>query len=124
MKMSETAFRCGKCDGKGVLLIDINPDGDKTSGGSYIEMPCDFCSGRGIVTKSQLITAPVDKRYEPDQFLPIPLPGAFRVYIGGDLFDRKMSSRQLFKLAQKALDMAMETQQFERERDEAGSNQA
>jgi len=122
--MSETAFKCGRCGGKGVLLIDINPDGDKENGASYIETPCDFCNGRRVLTKAQLITAPVDKRFEPDQFLPIPLPGAFRVYIGGDIFDRKMSSRQLFKLAQKALDMAMETQQFERERDEASSDKA
>ena len=121
--MSDTAVKCSKCN-QGMLLIEVNPDGDNENGTSYIEQPCSLCGGKGFMTKSELITAPVDKRLEPENFLPIPLTGAFRVYIDGKLYDRKMSSRQLLKLAQKVLEVGLETQQFERERDEASGNQA
>lgn len=120
--MSGTAFKCGKCDGKGVLLIEINPDGDKEIGNSYIEMPCDFCRGERLLTKSQLMTKPVDATLQPDQFLPIPVTGAMRVYLDGSLYDRKMSSRQMFVLAKQLLDVAIETQNFERERDADGTD--
>lgn len=121
--MSDTAVKCSECN-QGMVLIDVNPDGDKENGNSFIEQPCSRCSGRGYMTKSELITAPVDKRLEPENFLPIPLTGAFRVYIDGKLYDRKMSSRQLLKLAQKLLEVGLETQQFERAKDEADRNQA
>lgn len=118
--MSGTAYKCPNCGGAGMLLIEINPDGEKQSGNSYIEKPCDVCGGERLLTKAQLISAPADKTLAPEDFLPIPLAGAFRAYADGQIIQRKMSSRQLFKLAQYTLNAAIETQNFERARD-AGS---
>jgi len=113
--MSGTAFKCGRCAGQGVLLIDISPDGESPK--SYIEKPCDLCKGERMVTKAQLIIQPADMTLDANQFLPIPLTGAFRAYIDGKVVQRKMTSRQLFKLAQYALDAAVETQNYEYKRD-------
>jgi len=119
--MNDTAVKCVECN-SGMLLIDVNPDGDNTVGNSYIEQPCPRCAGRGILTKSELISMAPDKRLDADNFLPIPLTGALRVYLDGRIYDRKMSSRQLFVLAKKVLDVAIETQNFERERDADGTD--
>ena len=79
-----------------------------------------------MITKAQLIIQPADITLDPNQFLPIPLTGAFRAYIDGKVVQRKMTSRQLFKLAQYALDAAIETQNYEYKRengdDETGGN--
>jgi hypothetical protein len=43
------------------------------------------------------------------------LTGAFRVYVDGKIYQRQMTSRQLFKLASYALTVAIETQNYEKE---------
>jgi hypothetical protein len=120
--MSGTAFRCGRCAGAGLLLIDISPDGEAPK--SYIEKPCDLCRGERMITKAQLITQTADITLTESEFLPIPLVGAFRCYIDGKIAQRKMTSRQLYRLAQYALDAAVETQSYEykRENDEGSSD--
>lgn len=55
--MSGAAYKCGKCDGHGVLLINISSNEE---GSSYIENFCDHCNGTGYVSKAQ----PMDN--EPD----------------------------------------------------------
>ena len=110
-----TAFKCGRCAGAGLLLIDISPNGEAPK--SYIEKPCDMCNGTRILTKAQLITQPADMTLTESEFLPIPLVGAFRCYIDGKIAQRKMTSRQLYRLAQYALDAAIETQSYEYKRD-------
>ena len=113
--MSGTAFKCGRCAGQGVLLIDISPDGESPK--SYIEKNCDLCRGERMITKAQLITQPADMTLDERDFLPIPLVGAFRCYVDGKIAQRKMTSRQLYRLAQYALDAAVETQNYEYKRD-------
>jgi hypothetical protein len=108
--MSGTAFKCGKCDGSGVLLINVSSDGE---GGSFIEKPCPTCNGRGILTKAELMTQKADYTLEDNNFLPMPLTGAFRVYVDGVVYQRKMTARQLRRLAQYALNVAIETEQYE-----------
>ena len=118
-----TAFKCGRCAGAGLLLIDISPNGEAPK--SYIEKPCDMCRGERMITKAQLITQPADMTLDGSDFLPIPLVGAFRCYIDGKIAQRKMTSRQLYRLAQYALDAAVETQNYEynkRENDEGSSD--
>ena len=78
-----------------------------------------------MITKAQLITQPADITLAESDFLPIPLVGAFRCYIDGKIAQRKMTSRQLYRLAQYALDAAVETQNYEynkRENDEGSSD--
>jgi hypothetical protein len=113
--MSGTAFKCGRCAGAGRLLIDISPDGEAPK--SYIEKPCDMCNGERMISKAQLITQTADITLDESEFLPIPLVGAFRCYIDGKIAQRKMTSRQLYRLAQYALDAAVETQSYEYKRD-------
>ena len=114
--MSGTAFKCGRCDGQGRLLINVSSDGE---GSSFIEKRCPTCDGERMLTKAQLMTMPADVTLEANDFLPMPLTGAFRVYVDGSVYQRKMTSRQLYKLAQYALNVALETEQYERERDES-----
>lgn len=113
--MSGTAFKCTQCDGQGQLLIDVSADGN---GRSFVEKPCPTCNGERMVTKAHLMTAPADFTLEQEDFLPIPVTGAFRAYVSGKVYQRKMTSRQLYKLAQYALNVAIETEQYERENDE------
>ena len=113
--MSGTAFKCGKCDGQGRLLINVSSDGD---GSSFIEKLCPTCQGERVLSKAELMTMPADMTLDANDFLPMPLTGAFRVYVNGAVYQRKMTSRQLFKLAQYALNVALETEQYEREKDE------
>jgi len=108
--MSGTAVKCGRCNGDGVLLINVSSDGE---GGSFIEKPCPTCEGRGILTKAELMTQEADYTLEESQFLPMPLTGAFRVYVDGVVYQRKMTARQLRRLAQYALNVAIETEQYE-----------
>ena len=70
-----------------------------------------------MITKAQLMTQQADMTLDESDFLPIPLTGAFRCYIDGKIAQRKMTSRQLYRLAQYALDAAVETQNYEYERD-------
>ena len=114
--MSGTAFKCGKCDGQGRLLINVSSDGE---GSSFIEKLCPTCQGERVLSKAELMTMPADMTLDANDFLPMPLTGAFRVYVNGAVYQRKMTSRQLFKLAQYALNVALETEQYERERDES-----
>jgi excinuclease UvrABC ATPase subunit len=113
--MSGTAFKCGHCDGQGVLLINISSDGESPS---YVEKPCPVCNGERLLTKAQLMTMPADNTLEASEFLPIPMTGAFRAYVEGKLFERKMTARQLYKLAHYALTVAIETEKYERESNE------
>ena len=113
--MSGTAFKCGKCDGQGRLLINVSSDGE---GSSFIEKLCPTCQGERVLSKAELMTMPADMTLDANDFLPMPLTGAFRVYVNGAVYQRKMTSRQLFKLAQYALNVALETEQYEREKDE------
>lgn len=114
--MSGTAFKCGKCDGQGRLLINVSSDGE---GSSFIEKLCPTCQGERVLSKAELMTMPADMTLDANDFLPMPLTGAFRVYVNGAVYQRKMTSRQLFKLAQYALNVALETEQYEREKDES-----
>lgn len=110
--MSGTAYKCGQCNGQGVLLINISSDGE---GGSFMEKPCPTCGGRGLITKAELMTCSADATFEPNEMIAIPMTGAMRVYVDGEVFQRKMSSRQLYKLAHYALGVAMETEAYEKE---------
>ena len=125
--MSGTAFKCGRCAGQGLLLIDISSQASAEAPKSYIEKPCDLCKGERMITKAQLITQPADMTLDESEFLPIPLVGAFRCYVDGKIAQRKMTSRQLYRLAQYALDAAVETQNYEYNKrdngdDETGGN--
>jgi len=110
--MSGTAYKCGKCDGQGVLLINISSDGE---GSSFVEQPCPVCEGRRVITKAELMTCQADETLEPSQLIAIPMTGAMRVYVDGKIYQRQMSSRQLYKLAHYALGVAMETEAYEKE---------
>lgn len=110
--MSGTAYKCGKCDGKGGLLINISADGE---GKSYIDQPCPLCEGRRMITKAELMTCQADETLDPSELIAIPMTGAMRVYANGKIVQRKMSSRQLYKLAHYALGVAMETEAYEKE---------
>jgi DnaJ-class molecular chaperone len=111
--MSGTAFKCTQCDGQGQLLIDVSADGN---GRSFVEKPCPTCEGERVLTTAQLVTVDADYTLEQENFLPIPLTGAFRAYVDGNLYQRKMTSRQLYKLAQQALNVAIETEKYEEEK--------
>jgi hypothetical protein len=115
--MGNTSVRCTKCGGSGVLLINISPDGQ---GNSFVEQPCDKCGGTGSVTRAALFSAPADQTLDSDNFMPIALTGAFRAVINGDIYDRSMTSRELYKLAHYALLAAMETDKYEKRRDQYG----
>ena len=108
----KTFYKCGTCEGDGRTLINISSDGE---GSSFVEKLCPTCHGEKVLTKAHLMTAPADVTLEAGEFLPMPLTGAFRVYIAGEIFQRKMTSRQLYKLAQYALNVAIETETYERE---------
>lgn len=110
--MSGTAYKCGKCDGQGVLLINISSDGE---GSSFVEQTCPVCEGRRVITKAELMTCQADETLEPSQLIAIPMTGAMRVYVDGKIYQRQMSSRQLYKLAHYALGVAMETEAYEKE---------
>ena len=56
-----------------------------------------------------------DATFEPHEMIAIPMTGAMRVYVDGEVFQRKMTSRQLYKLAHYALGVAMETEAYEKE---------
>ena len=120
--MSGTAFKCGRCAGQGLLLIDISSQASAEAPKSYIEKPCDLCKGERMITKAQLITQQADMTLTESEFLPIPLVGAFRCYIDGKIAQRKMTSRQLYRLAQYALDAAVETQNYEHKRENDRGN--
>ena len=110
--MSGTAYKCGKCDGQGGLLINISSDGE---GNSYIDQPCPACEGRRMITKAELMSIQADETLDQNEMIAIPMTGAMRVYVGGKIWQRKMSSRQLYKLAHYALGVAMETEAYEKE---------
>lgn len=110
--MSGTAYKCGKCAGEGRLLINISSDGE---GSSYIDNPCPVCEGRRMITKAELMSIQADETLEPSQLIAIPMTGAMRVYVEGKIVQRKMSSRQLYRLAHYALGVAMETEAYEKE---------
>ena len=110
--MSGTAYKCGKCDGQGVLLINISSDGE---GSSFVEQTCPVCEGRRVITKAELMTCQADETLEPSQLIAIPMTGAMRVYVDGKIYQRQMSSLQLYKLAHYALGVAMETEAYEKE---------
>ena len=65
------------------------------------------------MTKAELMTQKADYTLEDNNFLPMPLTGAFRVYVDGVVYQRKMTARQLRRLAQYALNVAIETEQYE-----------
>ena len=111
--MSGTAYKCGRCDGAGGLLINISSDG---AGQSYIDQPCPVCEGRRMITKAELMSMQADETLDPNELIAIPMTGAMRVYVGGKISQRKMSSRQLYKLAHYALGVAMETEAYEKEK--------
>jgi len=110
--MSGTAYKCGKCDGHGVLLINISSDGE---GNSYIEKTCPHCNGTGYVSKAQLMDNEPDIKVREPELIAIPMNGAMRVYVDGKTYQRPMSSRQLYKLAHYALSVAMDTEAYEKE---------
>lgn len=110
--MSGTAYKCGNCDGQGVLLIDISSDGN---GRSYVEQPCPVCEGRKVLTKAELMTRAADATLQQNELIAIPMTGAMRVFVDGKIYQRKMSARQLYKLAHYALSVAMETDAYEKE---------
>jgi len=110
--MSGTAYKCGKCAGEGRLLINISSDGE---GSSYVEQACPACEGRRMLTKAEIMTRPADRTLEANEMIAIPMTGAMRVFVDGQLYQRKMSARQLYKLAHYALQVAMETDAYERE---------
>jgi hypothetical protein len=118
--MSGTAIHCAKCEGRGVLLINISADG---TGSSFIEQPCDACDGTGKVSRASLMTKQAEYTLEPDSFMPLAMTGAFRAAINGEIYERKMSARDLYKLASYALIAAMETDKFEKENDNGDSGQ-
>jgi DnaJ-class molecular chaperone len=110
--MSGTAYKCGKCAGEGRLLINISSDGE---GNSYIDQPCPVCEGRRMITKAELMSVQADDTLDQNQLIAIPMTGSMRVYVDGKIVQRKMSSRQLYKLAHYALGVAMETEAYEKE---------
>lgn len=110
--MSGTAYKCGKCAGEGRLLINISSDGE---GSSFIDKPCPVCEGRKLITKAELMSVQADETLEQSQLIAIPMTGAMRVYVDGKIYQRRMSSRQLYKLAHYALGVAMETEAYEKE---------
>ena len=80
-----------------------------------MEKTCPVCEGRGIITKADLITCPADKTLEQNELIAIPMTGAMRVYVEGKIFQRPMTSRQLYMMAHYALGVAMETEAYEKE---------
>lgn len=111
--MSGTTYKCGKCDGQGRLLINISSDGE---GSSFVENICPVCKGEKLLTKADLIGGQADETLEPNELIAIPMTGAMRVYVNGNIYQRKMSARQLYKLAHYALNVAMETDAYEKEK--------
>ncbi len=110
--MSGAAYKCGKCDGHGVLLINISSNEE---GSSYIENVCDHCNGTGYVSKAQLMDNEPDIKVREPELIAIPVNGALRVYMNGKTYQRPMSSRQLYKLAHYALSVAIDTEAYELE---------
>lgn len=108
-----TAFDCPTCNGSGRLMYEMLADEDAGISSAMVSRPCETCNGKGFLTKADLITRPADVTLESRQLIPIPLTGAFRVYVDGKIYQRKMTSRQLFKLANYALTVALETQNYE-----------
>ena len=68
-----------------------------------------------MITKAELMSIQADETLEPSQLIAIPMTGAMRVYVEGKIVQRKMSSRQLYRLAHYALGVAMETEAYEKE---------
>lgn len=110
--MSGTAYKCGNCNGQGALLIDISSDG---AGRSFIDQPCPICEGKRVITKAELMTQQAHQTLDASEMIAIPMTGALRVFLDGKIYQRKMSSRQLYKLAHYALGVAMETEAYEKE---------
>jgi len=117
--MSGTTVRCGKCEGRGVLLINVSADG---TGSSYIENKCMACAGTGRIARDELISRHADYTLEPDDFMVLAMTGALRTVINGDIYQRKMTSRELYKLASYALMSAIETDKYEKEKEEDAGN--
>lgn len=117
--MSGTTVRCGKCEGRGVLLINVSADGE---GSSYIETKCKVCDGSGRIARDKLMSRHADYTLEPDDLMVLAMTGALRTVINGDIYQRKMTSRELYKLASYALMSAMETDKYEKEKEDDASD--
>lgn len=117
--MGGTTVRCGKCEGRGVLLINVSADGE---GSSYIETPCKHCNGTGRISRAELMSRQADYTLEPDDLMVLAMTGALRTVINGDIYQRKMTSRELYKLASYALMSAMETDKYEKEKEYDANN--
>jgi len=115
--MGNTSIHCARCEGNGVLLINISSDGE---GNSYVEQSCDKCNGEGKVTRASLMSQHADYTLNDESFMAIALTGAFRAVINGYVYERSMTSRELYKLAHYALMAALETDKFEKRREQYG----
>ena len=63
-----------------------------------------------------------DYTLEPDDLMVLAMTGALRTVINGDIYQRKMTSRELYKLASYALMSAMETDKYEKEKEDDANN--
>ncbi|MDB2408254.1 hypothetical protein N9W09_00535 [Crocinitomicaceae bacterium] len=63
-----------------------------------------------------------DYTLEPDDLMVLAMTGALRTVINGEIYQRKMTSRELYKLASYALMSAMETDKYEKEKENNGSD--
>ncbi len=63
-----------------------------------------------------------DYTLEPDDLMVLAMTGALRTVINGDIYQRKMTSRELYKLASYALMSAMETDKYEKEKGDDANN--
>lgn len=117
--MSGTTVRCGKCEGRGVLLINVSADG---TGSSFIENKCIDCIGTGRIPRAELMSRHADYTLETDDLMVLAMTGALRAVINGEIYQRKMTSRELYKLASYALMSAMETDKYEKEKEDDASN--
>jgi hypothetical protein len=63
-----------------------------------------------------------DYTLEPDDLMVLAMTGALRTVINGEIYQRKMTSRELYKLASYALMSAMETDKYEKEKEADGSD--
>ena len=68
-----------------------------------------------MLTKAEIMTRQADHTLQADELIAIPMTGAMRVFVNGEIYQRKMSARQLYKLAHYALQVAMETDAYEKE---------
>ena len=63
-----------------------------------------------------------DYTLETDDLMVLAMTGALRAVINGEIYQRKMTSRELYKLASYALMSAMETDKYEKEKEDDASN--